>query len=228
MVNMKSETLRTLVIFGIIVAIGIFIYSRSERTTSPSEEFDLTNQAALDLADNETTTLDPSENMNRQASVDCPSELTKQQTEGPYYKPGSPEMTDLTTSDIAGKRITIQGYVFDEHCQRVAGAWLDVWQADGKGVYDTVGYKLRGHQFTDAEGKYSITTVIPGEYPGRTPHIHIKLRATDDSPIVTSQLYFPTSARNQADWIFDPTLLVTLDEMEGKKIAYFNFKLESN
>ncbi len=65
----------------------------------------------------------------------------------------------------------------------LANALLDFWQCDDAGVYDTRGFKLRGNQFTDAEGRYRLDTIVPGLYPGRTRHIHVKLQPTGaDTP----------------------------------------------
>jgi hypothetical protein len=69
------------------------------------------------------------------------------------------------------------GTVYDVKGDPIPGAWLDFWQADGAGRYDNTGFQFRGHQFTDAAGRYVLKTVISGEYPGRTPHIHVKLRS---------------------------------------------------
>ena len=89
------------------------------------------------------------------------------------------------------------------------GAWLDFWQADGSGRYDNAGFGFRGHQTADAAGQYRLVTVMPGEYPGRTPHIHVKLRAPGGST-VTTQIFFPGNARNDSDPIFDRSLVVTM------------------
>jgi protocatechuate 3,4-dioxygenase beta subunit len=146
--------------------------------------------------------------------------------EGPYYKPGSPEKTQLYETGIAGDKLTLTGYVTGSNGQPVAHAWLDFWQADGKGVYDNTGFKLRGHQFTDSSGKYSVETVVPGDYIGRTPHIHVKVRANDQSPVFTTQLFIPGFASNQADFLFKADLLIDMREtLQGKK-ATFNFVLK--
>src|SRR5437773_2103220 len=84
------------------------------------------------------------------AAAGCSGTITPAVTEGPYYKAGSPERTDLLEAGIPGTKLVITGYVYDRNCQPIAGAWLDFWQADGNGQYDNSGYKLRGHQFTDA------------------------------------------------------------------------------
>jgi protocatechuate 3,4-dioxygenase beta subunit len=79
----------------------------------------------------------------------------------------------------------------------ISGARVDVWQTDAIGVYSdeasqgTTGQTfLRGFQFTDANGDVTFTTIYPGWYPGRTPHIHFKV-FLDAANLVTGQLYFP-------------------------------------
>ena len=148
--------------------------------------------------------------------------LTPEQTKGPYYTPNSPERTILFEPGMAGERLIVVGYVLDPNCQPISNAWLDFWQADANGVYDNTGYSLRGHQFSDSQGRYFLETVLPGEYPGRTEHIHVKVQAPKGT-IHTSQLYFPNVAANTSDGIFDPALIVTLEEREGYYVAYFNF-----
>ena len=101
---------------------------------------------------------------------------------------------------------------------------LDFWQADASGAYDNSGYRLRGHQSAGSDGVYHLDTIIPGLYPGRTEHIHVKVARPGASPL-TTQLYFPGVARNQQDGIFDPSLLVNLSDSGGGKLATFDFVL---
>jgi protocatechuate 3,4-dioxygenase beta subunit len=138
-------------------------------------------------------------------------------TEGPFYKPGSPERIDIAPAGAAGVHLTISGTVLDLKGRPLAGAWLDFWQADGSGRYDNVGFAFRGHQTADAAGQYRLVTVIPGEYPGRTPHIHVKLRAPGGST-VTTQIFFPGNAGNNSDPVFDRSLVVTMspDDATGR------------
>ena len=157
------------------------------------------------------------------ASTDaCPTQLTPPQTEGPYFKPGSPARTFLIESGMTGTRLLLSGRVLTLACVPVAGATLDFWQADAGGTYDNSGYRLRGHQSTDAAGRYSLETIVPGEYPGRTEHIHVKVRAPGKA-VLTTQLYFPGVARNQEDSIFDAHLLVTVQNTATGKAATFDF-----
>lgn len=152
-------------------------------------------------------------------------EVTPRQMEGPYYKPRSPERTSLREAGIAGTPLVLTGYVLSRRCQPVARALLDFWHADDRGHYDNQGYRLRGHQFTDEAGRYRLETVVPGLYPGRTRHVHVKVQAPN-RPILTTQLYFPGEPRNAADGIFDPALLLAIQDAGGGKLATFNFVLD--
>lgn len=143
-------------------------------------------------------------------------------TEGPYYKAGSSERTKIDNG-AEGTKLYLTGFVLDTNCVPVANAWLDFWQADSQGKYDNSGYKLRGHQFTDSEGKYSLTTIIPGEYPGRTPHIHAKVRARENSPVLTVQLFIPGLDKNLSDGIYNGALLMDIKDSENGKTGEFNF-----
>lgn len=150
---------------------------------------------------------------------------TPAQTEGPYYTPNSPLRTSLLETGMAGTRLTIAGLVLSTGCMPVPNALVDFWQADDGGEYDNVGYRLRGHQFTDAQGAFRLETIVPGLYPGRTRHIHVKVQAPGQS-ILTTQLYFPGEARNASDGIFDPELLMSVVDGGSARAASFNFVLD--
>ena len=104
----------------------------------------------------------------------------------------------------------------------VVNALIDVWHTNDQGEYDNSGYTFRGHQFTDAEGRYWIETILPGIYPGRVRHIHVKVQAPQQQ-ILTTQLYFPDEPGNQDDFLFDARLLMTVEENNGGQQAVFNF-----
>jgi protocatechuate 3,4-dioxygenase beta subunit len=146
---------------------------------------------------------------------------TPAQTEGPYFSPNSPERASLLEAGLPGDRLTVAGTVLATDCRPVRRALLDFWQADAGGQYDNQGYRLRGHQFTDAEGRFRLETIVPGLYPGRTRHIHVKVQAPD-RPVLTTQLYFPGEPANASDGIFRQELLLDVD---GPRAA-FTFVLE--
>ncbi len=166
---------------------------------------------------------DPTTTMG-QPPLTCtsPVSLTPAMTEGPYYKAGSPEQTNLFQPAMAGTKLMLNGYVLNTACQPVANAWLDFWQADSQGQYDNAGYTLRGHQMTDANGYYHLETVVPGLYPGRTEHIHVKVQPPNGA-VLTTQLFFPDVAQNQSDQIFDPALLLNIQETSDGIVAAYNF-----
>ncbi|MBM2812187.1 MAG: Catechol 1,2-dioxygenase 1 [Chloroflexi bacterium] len=149
---------------------------------------------------------------------------TPPQTEGPYFKRTSPERQSLLDEGIGGTRLIVAGYVLTRQCQPVAGALLDFWQADDAGVYDNAGYRLRGHQFTDDTGRFRLETVVPGLYPGRTTHIHVKVQPAGGS-ILTTQLYFPDEPRNRTDSLYRTDLLMPVQDTDIGKSARFNFVL---
>ena len=151
---------------------------------------------------------------------------TSSQTEGPYYKANSPQRTSLLESGMAGTKLAVTGYVVGRDCKPIARAWLDFWQADDRGEYDNTGFRMRGHQFADAAGIYYLETVMPGLYPGRTRHIHVKVRAPN-GPTLTSQIYFPGEARNQTDGIFNQGLIVTMQETAAGKVGFFTFVIDT-
>jgi protocatechuate 3,4-dioxygenase beta subunit len=152
---------------------------------------------------------------------------TPEQTEGPFFVPDSPERTSLTEPGIAGTALLLRGRVLDTGCRPIPGALVDFWQADGEGVYDNSGYRLRGHQFADDEGAYELRTIVPGVYPGRTRHIHVKAQPEGGS-VLTTQLYFPDEPANGSDGIFDPLLLVDLGpDRGGVTPARFDFVLQT-
>jgi protocatechuate 3,4-dioxygenase beta subunit len=150
---------------------------------------------------------------------------TLSQTEGPYFTPNSPERQSLIESGVVGTSLVVTGSVLTRSCRPIANALLDFWQADGNGEYDNVGYRLRGHQFTADDGSFRLETVVPGLYPGRTRHIHVKAQAAGQR-ILTTQLYFPGESRNASDGIFDASLLMELSGTESARAARFNFVLD--
>lgn len=149
-------------------------------------------------------------------SPSCTS-VTPNQMEGPYYTPDTPERNVLYEEGMPGTRMILVGFVLDQNCNPLPNAWLDFWQADTNGEYDNQGYRLRGHQFTDAQGRYYLDTVLPGLYLSRPiEHIHVKLRPEGGQEI-TTQLYFPNQPVDG--------LTVTLEQRDMYVVGYFNFVL---
>jgi protocatechuate 3,4-dioxygenase beta subunit len=160
------------------------------------------------------------------ATPSCGAQPSVAQTEGPYFKRNSPEKSDLAADVNRGTPLVVSGTVMSTSCQPAARALLDVWQADADGEYDNTGNRLRGHLFSDDSGRYRFETVVPGLYPGRTRHIHVKVQAPN-GPVLTTQLYFPGEPQNASDSIFDKQLLMKVTDAGDGKNATFDFVVRS-
>lgn len=157
-------------------------------------------------------------------------EETEDDIEGPFYTEGAPIVDGALpgADELPGVAIRLEGRVFSAaSCEPLAGATLDIWQADDEGVYDNVGYTLRGRVVTDADGRYAVRTLVPGNYLNgaqyRPAHIHVKASAPDHG-LLTTQLYFPDDPYNDIDPWFDERLLVAIsDPGDGTTLATFDF-----
>jgi protocatechuate 3,4-dioxygenase beta subunit len=127
--------------------------------------------------------------------------LYPQQTEGPFFLDDDLVRSDVTDGKPGTPLVLIVIVQSAAGCTPIAEAAVDIWQCDAGGVYsgfpgqlgglDTTGQTfLRGTQLTDADGRVQFHTIYPGWYPGRTTHIHFKVRPTPTTE-ATSQLYFP-------------------------------------
>jgi len=150
---------------------------------------------------------------------------TLPEIEGPFFKPRSPERADLTAPPGRGRLTELSGYVLTRGCRPVSRALLELWHADDAGEYDNRGFRYRGHIFTDAQGRYRFRTIMPGLYPGRTRHYHLKVQAPT-RPILTTQLYFPNEPLNLRDGSFHPELLMRMADAGQGLAARFDFVLD--
>jgi protocatechuate 3,4-dioxygenase beta subunit len=155
----------------------------------------------------------------------CDAGPTVRQTEGPFFKPRSPQRADLREPGMGGRAVELSGTVLTRGCRPVAGALVDLWHADDKGDYDERGNRCRGHVFTDAEGRYRFRTIMPAVYTGRTRHYHVKVQAPG-RPVLTTQLYFPDEPLNRRDGLFRRELLMRVAQGEGGVTARFDFVLD--
>lgn len=129
--------------------------------------------------------------------------LAPSQTEGPYYLNLNLLRTNITEGKPGLPMKLVLRVVEAATCNPIPNAAVDVWHADHLGVYSgvaqqgTVGLTyLRGVQFTNAGGIVRFDSIFPGWYPGRTTHIHVKVRPTATTEL-TSQLYFGDALANR-------------------------------
>jgi protocatechuate 3,4-dioxygenase beta subunit len=136
---------------------------------------------------------------------------TARQTEGPFFKPESPQRVTFLEAGSRGPRLVISGRVLGADCRPAPNALLDFWHADESGDYDNRGFRYRGHQFADREGRWRLETIVPAVYPGRTRHIHVKVQPPGGR-ILTTQLYFPGEPENERDGLFRRELVMRMPE----------------
>ena len=175
-----------------------------------------------DVNNSPPTVLD--EDILEQASIQkCDGIPTPNQPAGPYFKTNSPNRNRIAEPSNPINRLVVEGVVYSQNCKPILGALIDFWQAGEDGEYDNIGFNLRGHQFTDEKGEYSLETVIPAMYSSRPPHIHVKIQTSMDKPVFTSQLYFPENSESTSDTLFNDKLVVNLEKTTKGKIGIFNF-----
>ena len=150
------------------------------------------------------------------------SERTPSQTAGPFYTPNSPPRASLVEPGSKVERLVLAGLVLSPQCKPVANALLDFWHCDEAGEYDNRSFRYRGHVFADTQGRYSLETIVPGEYPGRTRHIHVKVQVPGGR-VLTTQLYFPDEPGNRFDGIYRRGLAMRVSRRDGQRDARFDF-----
>lgn len=143
---------------------------------------------------------------------------TPAQTEGPFYPAGFPADIDNDLVQVRGQAaqamgqvLHLQGRVIDLGGGARNGAMIEIWQCDAQGLYDhprqpgrdrrDAAFQGYGRMLVDAGGRYSFRTLKPVAYPGRTPHIHLKV-ATGDGRMLTSQFYVAGDPQNERDGVF--------------------------
>jgi len=151
-------------------------------------------------------------------------EPTARQTEGPFFKPKSPERSDLREPGARGRPVELSGFVLTRSCRPLLGAVVDLWHADEKGEYDNTSFRYRGHVITGPDGALRFRTILPAVYTGRTRHYHVKVQAPG-SRLLTTQLYFPNEPANTRDGLFQRELLIRVAEAGDGLAGQFDFVL---
>lgn len=153
---------------------------------------------------------------------------------GPYYRAGAPVRSDLQVAGDPGVSLLFRGVVMDELCNPIAGATVDVWQANDAGAYDgsSAAYNYRGVQQTGSSGNYEFLSIIPGRYLNgaqyRPSHIHFRVTAPGFTELIT-QLYFEGDPYIPIDpWASDPDAslrIVPVVNTGGTDTAVFDITL---
>lgn len=147
------------------------------------------------------------------------SKKTPIAAEGPYYPSEtmrySDDDNDLVkiaekTVQAGGQIVNLKGIVTDVALSPLAGIRIEIWQCDVNGRYlhtadrntanPDSGFQGFGHTVTDKNGEYRFRTIKPVSYPGRAPHIHVKLFR--DTEVVTTQFYIKDHPENAQDFLY--------------------------
>ena len=143
---------------------------------------------------------------------------TPAQTEGPFYPDKLPLDTDndlLIVNDhitpAVGDVTHLSGKILDAKGNPVKNALVEIWQVDAKAVYlhtADSGKRKRDENFqgfgrflTASSGEYYFRTIKPVAYPGRTPHIHFKIKR-GGKELLTTQCYIKGEPKNEKDGIY--------------------------
>lgn len=137
--------------------------------------------------------------------------VTPVETEGPFptHTPSS-LVTNNITSDRKGVPLSINITVNNSNasCAALANAIVDIWHCDADGNYSEYGgtqmqstsytsvHFLRGRQTTNSSGVVTFTSIFPGWYQGRAPHIHVHIYSADGTSLLVTQIAFPTDICN--------------------------------
>jgi protocatechuate 3,4-dioxygenase, beta subunit len=143
---------------------------------------------------------------------------TPAQTEGPFYPDRLPLDTDNdllivnnAITPAVGTITHLTGRVLDARGEPVRNALVEIWQVDNGGAYLHTGtlnkerqdanFQGFGRFLTGSTGEYYFRTIKPVPYPGRTPHIHVKVRQ-GERDLLVSQCYIEGDPGNERDGIW--------------------------
>jgi len=168
---------------------------------------------------------------------------TPRQTEGPFYPDRLPLDRDNDLIVVSGGltpavgQVThLSGRILDARGGPIRGAVIEIWQVDNNGAYlhtqdPHAGRRDRNFQGygrfeTGSTGEYRFRTIKPVAYPGRTPHIHVKVSRGGEE-LLTTQCYVRGEPQNARDGVLrgirDPaareSVIVSFDPVSGSKIG---------
>lgn len=145
--------------------------------------------------------------------------LTPSATEGPFYPAPPMRFADAdndlvkiegAVKNAGGEVIILKGRVLAGNGSPVEGARVEIWQCDANGRYlhtgddrgapRDEGFQGFGYVLTGPDGAYAFRTIKPVPYPGRTPHIHVKVLHQDRE--LTTQFYINGHPQNAGDFLY--------------------------
>lgn len=143
---------------------------------------------------------------------------TPRQTEGPFYPNHLPLDTDndlLVINDAStpaiGEVTYVSGRILNAKGDPVRNALVEIWQCDANGAYlhtrtsnadnRDKNFQGFGRFLTGSTGEYLFRTIKPVPYPGRTPHIHYKIKRAGKE-LLTTQCYIKGHPGNEKDGIW--------------------------
>lgn len=146
---------------------------------------------------------------------------TPTQTLGPFYPRNAGERPPQTDADLLtfdgdrllsrGVPLYLTGRVLDRQGYPLAQAEVEIWQCDANAVYHHPAggaeserdphFQGYGRALTEADGRFHFRTIRPVAYPGRTPHIHVRI-APRSGGVLATQLYLPDEPGNGRDFLF--------------------------
>lgn len=147
------------------------------------------------------------------------AQRTPSAAEGPFYPTGAMRFADADNNlvritgmvrEAGGEVMILKGRVLDSAGAPVDGARVEIWQCDMHGIYLHTRDRSRGgydeafqgfgHVVTGVDGAYAFRTIKPTVYPGRTPHIHVKVFAGGRE--LTTQFYLADHPLNDSDGLY--------------------------
>jgi protocatechuate 3,4-dioxygenase beta subunit len=157
----------------------------------------------------------------------CRAGNTTEDIEGPFFKANAPVNNSMNAYE--GVRLLLCGNVFNKNCAPLTGATIEIWQADHAGRYDNAGFALRTKLVTDSNGRFELSSIIPGHYKNgaqfRPAHLHAKVHHPLHRSL-TTQLYFEGDPYNAIDPWFNASRALHLTDNRSGKEARFDFVLE--
>ena len=174
-------------------------------------------------------------------SIAAALRTTPSQSEGPFYPASIPLDADADLIRVQGQsRLAsgiichLTGKILDLNGCPIINAKIEIWQCDAFGAYhhrrdrgDIAEPEFQGYGYTQtgSEGGYRFRTITPTSYPGRTPHIHVKV-SQPGMESLTTQLYIEGEPQNQHDFLFNaiaiskrPDVLASFPKSDAESIT---------